>query len=90
MVVRAPVPLKFAVCGLSVPLSVMVTVPVRLPVNVGLKVTLIRHADATLSEVPQLFVWAKSPLVAMLEMVKVDPVELAKVREITPLVVPTT
>ena len=59
-----PVPLRLAVCGLPLALSVTVKVPVRVPVAAGWKVTLIVHLPAAASELPQLLVWAKSPLSA--------------------------
>ncbi len=54
----APVPVRFSVWGLPLPLSVMVTVPVRVPVSLGVKVTLIRHEAPTLTEAPQVLVAA--------------------------------
>ena len=59
-----PMPVSVAVCGLPLALSVTVKVPVRVPVVVGRKVTLIVHLAPAASELPQLLVWAKSPLSA--------------------------
>jgi len=61
----APVPVRLTVCGLLLALSVMVTVPVRDPAAVGVKVTVnVQLAPAATLEV-QVFVEAgiaKSPL----------------------------
>jgi hypothetical protein len=56
-----PVPLSVAVWGLSPALSITVSVPVRLPVAVGVKVTLIVQLDPAATEPAQVLVWAKSP-----------------------------
>lgn len=61
-----PVPLKLAVWGLPAALSGMVTVPVLVPVAVGVKVTLIMQLAPATREVPQLLVWPKSPLTPIL------------------------
>jgi hypothetical protein len=58
-----PVPLSETV--LVVPPALTVRLPVRLPVVVGLNVTLAVHEAPAAIDVPQVFVWAKSPLVAM-------------------------
>jgi hypothetical protein len=46
-------------------LSVMVTVPVLVPVAVGLKVTLRVQEAPTATLGPQVWVWEKSPLALM-------------------------
>ena len=47
----------------------MLTAAVRVPVAVGLKVTLIVQLAPAATELPQVFVWAKSPaLVPVTEM----------------------
>jgi hypothetical protein len=46
----------------------MVTEPVRVPIAVGVNVTLIWQFALAATLVPQLLVWAKSPLTAMLLM----------------------
>ena len=51
-----PVPVRLAVWGLPAALSVMVNVPVRVPVVVGVKVTLIVQFPPPESEVPHVFV----------------------------------
>lgn len=58
----SPVAVRGTVCGLPVALSVMLTEAVRVPVAVGVKVTLIVQLVATASEPPHVFVCAKSPL----------------------------
>ena len=61
-----PVPVRLTVCGLPAALSVIDNVPVRGPLCVGLKVTLmVQFASAARLE-PQVFVWLKSPLAAIL------------------------
>ena len=51
-----PFPVNAMVCGLLLALSVMVSVPVREPVAVGVKVTLTVHAAPAASDVPHVFV----------------------------------
>ena len=46
----------------------MVMAPVRVPVAVGVKVTLSVHDAPGFTVLPQLLVWAKSPAVAILVM----------------------
>ena len=48
-----PVPLSVTVCGLSAALSVIVTVPVRLPVAVGSKKTPIEQLEPAATLLPQ-------------------------------------
>src|SRR6267154_3219670 len=61
-----PLPLRAAVCGLSLELSVTDRVPVRVPVAVGLKLTLILRLAPALKLRPQLLLCAYSCLVAIL------------------------
>src|SRR5215467_13687360 len=56
-----PVPVRLAVCGLPVALSVTVTVAVRVPVLVGENVTAILQLNPGTSGLTQLLVCAKSP-----------------------------
>src|SRR6266566_588469 len=60
-----PLPVKTKTCGPLATLSTMVRAPVRLPVLVGENVTLIWQLAPTEMPLPQLFDWAKSPLVPM-------------------------
>jgi hypothetical protein len=83
------VPLRLTVCGLPLALSVMLSVPVREPVAVGVKVTLIVQVALAATLVPQLLVWAKSPLAAMLEMLNAPVPLLVSVSVCAALVVPT-
>jgi hypothetical protein len=57
-----PVPASATDCGLAAALSLKRSAPVRFPVAVGVKVTLIVQLPPAASELPQLLVWAKSPL----------------------------
>jgi hypothetical protein len=60
-----PVPCTLAVCGPSRALSFTVTTPVRTPVVVGQKVTVMTQLPRGFSELGQLFVCVKSPLTEM-------------------------
>ena len=53
----APVPERATVCGEPVALSATLTEAVRLPVAVGLKVTVMVQVALTASVTPQLLVW---------------------------------
>jgi hypothetical protein len=86
----SPVPVSETVCGLSAALSVRVIAPVRLPVAVGLNVTLIVQLAFTARLAPQLFVWAKSPLAEMFEMLSGSAPELVRVTVCALLVVPVS
>lgn len=62
-----PVPVSETACGLFGALSVMVTAPVRVPVCVGVKVTLNLQLAFAANVLEQVFeLMAKSPLAAML------------------------
>ena len=60
-----PVPLRPTVWGLLLALSVSVSVPVRFPAAVGVKVTLIVQPAAAATEPAQVLVWEKSRLVVI-------------------------
>jgi hypothetical protein len=65
-----PVPVSLTVWVAGLALSVMVTAPVRVPVAVGLKVTLrVQLAPAATLD-PQVWVWEKSPRALMLVIVR--------------------
>ena len=82
-----PVPVNETVCGLPLALSVTETAPVREPVAVGAKVTEIVQVPATATEAPQVLVWLKSPLAAIVVIVSAaDPV-LVSVTDCAALVV---
>src|SRR5205807_9410601 len=53
-------------CGLPAMLSVIVTAPVRMPVAVGVNVTLMVQLAPAATDVPQVLVCMKSPLATML------------------------
>jgi len=70
-------------------LSVMVTVPVRVPVVVGVKLTLIVQLAPATTEDPQVLLWAKSPLGMRPLIVSVAFPVLLSVTACAALVVPT-
>jgi hypothetical protein len=84
-----PVPVKLTVCGLPLALSVMVSMPVRVPLAVGVKVTLMLQTPPAAKLVPQVLVWAKSPLTAMLVNARVAVPELVTVTDWAELDAPT-
>jgi hypothetical protein len=88
-----PVPVRLAVWGLLVALSVTFSVALRAARAVGAKVTLIVQVAPTAKLAPQLLVCAKSPALApvkpILLMVNTTPLEFASVTACDPLVVPT-
>jgi hypothetical protein len=65
-----PLPLSDTTCGLLFALSVIVRVPVRLPVAVGVKVTLIVQFPPAATEAPHVFVCPKSPETTIEETLK--------------------
>jgi len=75
-----PVPERLAVWVAGLALSVTVIEPVRKPVAVGVKVTLIVHDELAARLEPQVLVWEKSPLTAMLEIVSAALPGLERVR----------
>src|SRR5580700_2474573 len=83
-----PVPVRVTACGLSLALSVIVTLPVRAPFPVGLKVTRIVQALPAFKDPLQLFVCEKSPLAAMLVRLSVAFPVLESVRLFARLDVP--
>jgi hypothetical protein len=88
-----PVPVNLTVCVLPptpLLLSVMVRVPVRVPVAVGEKLTLIVQEPLTATLPPQVLVSPKFAVVAMLEIVSAPLPVLLRVTGCDTLVVPTT
>ena len=67
-----PLPVRLTVWVVGLALSVMVKVPVLVPVVVGLKVTLMVQLALAATLEPQVLVWEKSPLMVMLEMLRVS------------------
>ena len=84
-----PVPVREAVCGLPLALSVTEIVPLVLPVIVGAKLTLMVHELPAATLVPQLFVCVKPALVASPEIVSAAVPPLVSVSGCDGLVVPT-
>jgi hypothetical protein len=89
-----PVPLNGTVCGLNPALSATDTEALRAPVAPGVKVTVIVQLFFGRTDVPQVFVCAKSvgfvPVIVMLVIVMaVPPLTLVSVIVCEALVVPT-
>lgn len=85
-----PVPVRVTLCGLPDAPSVMVNIPVRLPPDVGVKVTVIWQLAATASDAPQVLVSAKSPEAEICVMFNTAVPVLLKVTLCDVLVVPAT
>jgi hypothetical protein len=85
-----PVPDRETVCGPAGALLVMEMVPLREPVFVGAKVTLIVQLLPAFNELPQVFVSPKLALAAMLVMLRAALPEFVSVTGWLALVVPTT
>jgi hypothetical protein len=64
-----PIPMRPMLGGLLPASLVIVIDPVRVPLAVGVKVTLMVQLAPAFTVLPQVFVWAKSPFTAMLVMV---------------------
>ena len=90
---ETPDPVRPAVCGLPVALSVTVTVALLVPDAAGVKVTLMVQLPAAATELPQLLLWAKSPalvpVTAILVTLRAALPELDRVTALAALVVPT-
>src|SRR5579864_199650 len=84
-----PVPVRLTVCGLFAALSVKVIVPVRVPVAVGVNVTLIVQLPPMATRLPQVFVCPKSPLGTILEMLSAAVPVFVSVSVCAALVAPT-
>src|SRR5207237_3765909 len=85
-----PVPVRLTDCGLPAALSVMVIAPVRVPVAVGVKVTLMAQLAPAATDVPQVLVCTKSPLATMLVTLSAAVPVLVSVTVCTALVVLTS
>jgi hypothetical protein len=70
-------------------LLTITTVPLRDPLTVGVRRTVIWHDAPTASEVPQVLVWEKSPLEVIEVIVNAPEPELVTVLVFELLVVPT-
>ena len=66
-----------------------VNVPVVVPVTTGLKVTAMLHEAPAATLEPQVLVWEKGPLTAMLEMVSVEVPVFSSVTACELLLTPT-
>jgi hypothetical protein len=75
----SPPPLNATVCGEPLTLSVIVSVPVRLPAAVGVKVMEMVQPAPAATLVPHVFVWAKSPEAAIEATVSAAVPELVSV-----------
>lgn len=88
-----PVPVKLTVWGLPLALSVMLRVAVRDPLAAGAKVTLIVQLPPATTELPHVFVWAKSPTFVPLKVrvvtLKAALPELVRVTACAALLEPT-
>jgi len=83
-----PVPLRLAVCGLELALSITVKVPVRVPCRDGLNVTLITQLTFAANEVGQRLA-VKSQVAVTLAMVKGRVCLFIRLTVLAALVVPT-
>jgi hypothetical protein len=84
-----PVPVSDTLCGLPDALSTTVTEPDRVPVALGVKVTLIEQLAAAARVAPHVFVSAKSPLLVMFEIAIASLPVFDSVMVCAALVVPT-
>src|SRR5271157_2376238 len=66
----APTPASATLWGVPTALSVKVRVPYRLPIDVGVKVTLMEQLMPTAKLAGQVLVSAKSPVVELLVMIR--------------------
>ncbi len=83
------VPVSLTTCGLVAALSVMVRAPVIDATELGAKLTLIVQLLDAASDVEQLLVWVKSPLVVIEPMESGPEPEFFRVTALEALVVPT-
>jgi hypothetical protein len=82
---ETPVPLRLTVCGLPLASSLMLREALRLPVAVGVKVTLMVQLAPAATDVPQVLLWAKSPaLVPVIEMPLIVRAALPVLLRVTP------
>ena len=90
--VATPVPVRLTVWGLPAELSVMLSVPFRTPVVVGVKVTLMVqavNAGKLAPGPPQVLVWAKSPLIVIWVTVRLPLPVLFKLTVLVAVDAPT-
>ena len=84
-----PFPPRLITCGLPGALSVIVIEPVFEPEEDGVNVTLIVQLACTAREVPQVLLWVKSPVAAMLVIVRGAEPVLVKTTCCAALAIPT-
>ena len=89
LVVAEPIPVRLTDCGLPEALSVMLKLPVRVPDAVGVNETLMVQLAPAATELPQVLVWAKSPLAETLVRFSEALPVLESVTDCAALVVPT-
>jgi hypothetical protein len=82
-----PVPLRLIVCGLPAPDDVIVIAPVRVPVVVGVNVTVTVQLAFCANVVVQLLVWLKSPVAGEIAIVETLPLFAVSVTDCDALVV---
>jgi hypothetical protein len=91
---ESPVPDRGTICGLPAELSVTESIADRLPAALGVKVMLKVHEPPAISELPQVLVSEKSPLLVPVSeipvIVSVPVPVLVSVMEPAALLVPTT
>lgn len=83
-----PLPPSRIVCGLLGALLVIVSVPLRVPPVVGVNVTLRIQEEPAATQLPQLFVSAKSPFAEIEEMERIAFPVLESVTDCATLAVP--
>ena len=76
---RIPLPVRGTDCGLSGALSVIVMDPSRRPTALGVKAIVMMQLAPGARLLPQVLVWAKSPLATMLVMVSTAVPQLVSV-----------
>jgi len=84
-----PCPLRLTIAGPAGAFPEMRRLPARLPGADGLKVTAMAQLAPTATEVPQVLVWAKSPVAATLARVRGPVPLLVSVTALAALAVPT-
>src|SRR5260370_32185522 len=82
-----PVPVRLTVWRTVGSVSLIVMYPALAPAAKGVKVTLIMQLELGARELPQLFVWAKSPLAIMLMRLRLELPVFVSVIACTTLVV---
>jgi hypothetical protein len=84
----SPVPERLITCGVFVPLSLIVSVPVLAPTTVGENVMLIEHFVPAATDVPHVFVSPQSPATTILVIETLTDSLFVKLAVLAVLVVP--